>query len=73
MSNALLFCVAYSDGREPKIIRATTARGAVLGRLKDDEDGFGHGVAAVWRLGSFPVQFDITGPEPREMGRSRVS
>lgn len=72
VSESPLWLVAYTDGRDPKVIRAASARGALLGRLKDDDDGFGHGVAAVWRLGNFPTQFDITTADVREIGRSHV-
>lgn len=65
-----LWLVATPDGKHPRVLRAATEMGAILARVKDDEDVPRGGVWAVWRLGAFPEQFDLDGDGlPRGIGR----
>ena len=72
-----LWLVCTPDGRYPKTVRASSARGALMARVKDDTDVPKGGVWAVWRLGNFPEQFEIFDREPeapflRPVGRPHV-
>lgn len=70
-----LWLVATPMGLHPRILRAASARGALLARVKDDEDVPKAGLWAVWRLGNFPEQYEIIDFDPaevREIGRPVV-
>ncbi len=72
-----MWLVARPDGRDPRILRAVSATGAILARFKDEEDRLGYGVVAAWQLGNFPQQFEVLNREPespllRPVGRPRV-
>jgi hypothetical protein len=67
---AQAWLVATPSGKHAKVVRAVSARGALLGRFKDEEDIVRGGVWAVWKLGNFPVQFDLEADGgPRDIGR----
>lgn len=73
--DAALWLVSTPDGRHPKVVRAANGLGALLSRIKDDEDVPKGGVWAVWQLGNFPSQFEILDFDPielRPLGRPRV-
>lgn len=71
-----LWLVARPDGSLPRVLRAESARGAVLGRFKDEDDPIPWGNVAAWRLGNYPEQHEITADKDgivvREIGRPHV-
>ena len=76
-SGARLYVTATVEGKHARILRATSATGAILARFKDDDDPLRYGVVAAWALGNFPEQFEVLNREPdapmlRPVGRPRV-
>jgi hypothetical protein len=72
-----LWLVANADRSNPKVMRAVSAAGAIKGRFKDAEDPIRLGNVAVWRLGNYPAQFEVThdgkgGFAVRELGNPHV-
>ena len=72
-----LYLVAAPDGSYPRVLRATSATGAILGRFKDEDDPIRYGVVCAWQLGNFPEQFEVLDREPeqpflRPIGRPSV-
>jgi hypothetical protein len=68
-----LWLVCTADGKHPKTVRAASGVGALLSRVKDEEDVPKGGVWAVWQLGNFPMQFEIQEDATlRPIGRARV-
>ena len=76
MAEHPLWLVARPDGSLAKVIRAESARGAILSRFKDEDDRIPWGIVAAWRLGNFPVQWEVTadrdGIVAREIGNPSV-
>lgn len=67
-----MWLVATTEGNHPRVVHADSERKAILARFDDQEDNLPFGNVAVWRLGHFPLQFEIDGRELRLLGRPQV-
>lgn len=70
-----VWLTARPDGSHPKVVRATSALGALRSRVRDEDDVVTDGVWATWRLGNFPTRYDLSGDDPlnpREIGNPHV-
>jgi hypothetical protein len=72
-----LYLVATPEGKDPRVLSASSATGAILARFKDEDDPIRFGVVCAWQLGNFPEQFEVLDhdagqPFLRPVGRPSV-